>query len=182
MFVLYLFFFLMIRRPPRSTRTDTLFPYTTLFRSGVERAAQSCGGVRARRRRCGEAVEQGATVVVEHFVAQADAVGGEHRAQLVRAQAQVVDGVAPGQLAHAAARGEAEGVGMEQLAVVGVGLEHHLVDARVLLRLPVQPDVHARLPPGAAGLRQPGRAAPAAPPPAVVCAIGWASCRETVDP
>src|SRR3546814_15542520 len=28
-------FFLMIRRPPRSTRTDTLFPYTTLFRSAV---------------------------------------------------------------------------------------------------------------------------------------------------
>src|SRR3546814_16606156 len=30
---LALFFFLMIRLPPRSTRTDTLFPYTTLFRS-----------------------------------------------------------------------------------------------------------------------------------------------------
>src|SRR3546814_10940961 len=29
-----LFFFLIIRRPPRSTRSDTLFPYTTLFRSG----------------------------------------------------------------------------------------------------------------------------------------------------
>src|SRR3546814_10074028 len=28
-----MFFFLMIRRPPRSTRTDTLFPYTTLFRT-----------------------------------------------------------------------------------------------------------------------------------------------------
>src|SRR3546814_2445846 len=28
-----LFFFLMLRRPPRSKRTDTLFPYTTLFRS-----------------------------------------------------------------------------------------------------------------------------------------------------
>src|SRR3546814_11788878 len=27
----------MIRRPPRSTRTDTLFPYTTLFRSGLSR-------------------------------------------------------------------------------------------------------------------------------------------------
>src|SRR3546814_17810846 len=27
------FFFLMTRRPPRATRTDTLFPYTTLFRS-----------------------------------------------------------------------------------------------------------------------------------------------------
>src|SRR3546814_6740100 len=32
-------FFLMIRRPPRSTRTDTRFPYTTLFRSGVMTAA-----------------------------------------------------------------------------------------------------------------------------------------------
>src|SRR3546814_16582659 len=32
-----LFFFLMIRRPPRSTRTDTLFPYTTLFRSPLGR-------------------------------------------------------------------------------------------------------------------------------------------------
>src|SRR3546814_17861022 len=31
------FFFLMIRRPPRSTRTDTLFPYTTLFRSAIAR-------------------------------------------------------------------------------------------------------------------------------------------------
>src|SRR5213076_3581302 len=36
MFILFLlsfFFFLMIRRPPRSTRLVTLFPYTTLFRS-----------------------------------------------------------------------------------------------------------------------------------------------------
>src|SRR3546814_13500523 len=31
-------FFLMIRRPPRSTRTDTLFPYTTLFRSSALRS------------------------------------------------------------------------------------------------------------------------------------------------
>src|SRR3546814_7244672 len=35
----------MIRRPPRSTRTDTLFPYTTLFRS--------CRGARDRPRGCG---------------------------------------------------------------------------------------------------------------------------------
>src|SRR3546814_11395130 len=34
--ILY-FVFLMIRRPPRSTRTDTLFPYTTLFRSRLDR-------------------------------------------------------------------------------------------------------------------------------------------------
>src|SRR3546814_13545578 len=31
-YIVFLFFF-MVRRPPRSTRTDTLFPYTTLFRS-----------------------------------------------------------------------------------------------------------------------------------------------------
>src|SRR3546814_20610404 len=31
--IYFVFFFLMIRLPPRSTRTDTLFPYTTLFRS-----------------------------------------------------------------------------------------------------------------------------------------------------
>src|SRR3546814_3161904 len=31
--MLHFLFFLMIRRPPRATRTDTLFPYTTLFRS-----------------------------------------------------------------------------------------------------------------------------------------------------
>src|SRR3546814_5525437 len=37
------FFFLMIRRPPRSTRTDTLFPYTTLFRSYETRAARRRG-------------------------------------------------------------------------------------------------------------------------------------------
>src|SRR3546814_13975696 len=41
-FCSYMFFFLMIRRPPRSTRTDTLFPYTTLFRSADAQSA--CGG------------------------------------------------------------------------------------------------------------------------------------------
>src|SRR3546814_3233933 len=34
---MYFIVVLMIRRPPRSTRTDTLFPYTTLFRSGHDR-------------------------------------------------------------------------------------------------------------------------------------------------
>src|SRR3546814_13415267 len=37
----------MIRRPPRSTRTDTLFPYTTLFRSHLD-PAHAIGGVRGR--------------------------------------------------------------------------------------------------------------------------------------
>src|SRR3546814_5051976 len=34
------FFFLMIRRPPSSTRTDTLFPYPTLFRSGASQSVR----------------------------------------------------------------------------------------------------------------------------------------------
>src|SRR3546814_13454231 len=44
------YFLLMIRRPPRSTRTDTLFPYTTLFRSAAkfQRHALDAGGGGAR--------------------------------------------------------------------------------------------------------------------------------------
>src|SRR3546814_15450811 len=41
-------FFLMIRRPPRSTRTDTLFPYTTLFRSLGRAQDRPEGDVEAR--------------------------------------------------------------------------------------------------------------------------------------
>src|SRR3546814_14337780 len=43
MLLRFFFVFLMIRRPPRSTRTDTLFPYTTLFRSH-NASAHSTGG------------------------------------------------------------------------------------------------------------------------------------------
>src|SRR3546814_15098468 len=45
------FFFLMIRRPPRSTRTDTLFPYTTLFRSLPMLSGLGRRGKRHRRHR-----------------------------------------------------------------------------------------------------------------------------------
>src|SRR3546814_4381047 len=41
------FFFLMIRRPPRSTRTDTLFPYTTLFRSRRSPSTTRCTRMRS---------------------------------------------------------------------------------------------------------------------------------------
>src|SRR3546814_9749643 len=40
----------MIRLPPRSTRTDTLFPYTTLFRSVVQRGADEPGVILTERR------------------------------------------------------------------------------------------------------------------------------------
>src|SRR3546814_7703667 len=46
--LLNMFCFLMIRRPPRSTRTDTRFPYTTLFRSRI--LLQSHGRALAARR------------------------------------------------------------------------------------------------------------------------------------
>src|SRR3546814_11675012 len=43
--ILIFYFCLMIRRPPRSTRTDTLFPYTTLFRSSFRGAFAYLGGL-----------------------------------------------------------------------------------------------------------------------------------------
>src|SRR3546814_9835098 len=55
---MYVFVFLMIRPPPGSTRTDTLFPYTTLFRScGAARAsaiAQGPGPDALRGMRCAD--------------------------------------------------------------------------------------------------------------------------------
>src|SRR3546814_14129412 len=57
-----LFFFLMIRRPPRSTRTDTLFPYTTLFRS--DSSGHRPARPAARRRR--EARRRGRRQIARH--------------------------------------------------------------------------------------------------------------------
>src|SRR3546814_7430386 len=49
----------MIRRPPRSTRTDTLFPYTTLFRSALsEEDLAASETVRALLQRVGTAAER----------------------------------------------------------------------------------------------------------------------------
>src|SRR3546814_16161176 len=61
----------MIRRPPRSTRTDTLFPYTTLFRSTQEsRRVWHKGDRRSRmgsdRRRCERMM--GASIFIKSFV------------------------------------------------------------------------------------------------------------------
>src|SRR3546814_11025301 len=47
----------MLRQPPRSTRTDTLFPYTTLFRSHAAAFAALARGAGARRRRLQYRVE-----------------------------------------------------------------------------------------------------------------------------
>src|SRR3546814_5016584 len=87
----------MIRRPPRSTRTDTLFPYTTLFRSapGLHRAADAVRHRRqeldpARRFRYrGDAARQGQDACDDGSRAQAGATyrhddrcnGGGHRSE-----------------------------------------------------------------------------------------------------
>src|SRR3546814_6730386 len=70
----------MIRRPPRSTRTDTLFPYTTLFRSGVLEAqepprhcfvfAQDDASLSSLRPTSSRSIRQSAT----HFLDSAAAV------------------------------------------------------------------------------------------------------------
>src|SRR3546814_9965587 len=66
----------MIRRPPRSTRTDTLFPYTTLFRSRLD--AQLCRRARAQfRQRVAEAFD----VVVTEKSAMDDDAGDVALAQ-----------------------------------------------------------------------------------------------------
>src|SRR3546814_18558133 len=57
------FFFLMQRRPPISTRTATLFPYTTLFRSRPEARGGGLGQALARRTAAGRDQEPAVAIV-----------------------------------------------------------------------------------------------------------------------
>src|SRR3546814_4721803 len=64
----------MIRRPPRSTRTDTLFPYTTLFRSARNSRASPCsnhGLVRGSSSPCTSVFKGGTHQGSPLFIAQA---------------------------------------------------------------------------------------------------------------
>src|SRR3546814_8427639 len=70
-------FFLMLRRPPRSTRTDTLFPYTTLFRAnGAWMSGSSSSGRR------GAEIRPTSTIVTKNMVA----VTGRFRLNCARLQ------------------------------------------------------------------------------------------------
>src|SRR3546814_17004549 len=69
--VLFLIFFLLQRQPPRSTRTDTLFPYSTLFRSVIARALAGPGRAAGGDRRLRAAVVGGAALQGERV----DALG-----------------------------------------------------------------------------------------------------------
>src|SRR3546814_2988370 len=76
----------MIRRPPRSTRTDTLFPYTTLFRSREGERCPEQGSRRARRTRPASAGCRGGLLNdrlrVELFGRQAGERSEEHTSEL----------------------------------------------------------------------------------------------------
>src|SRR3546814_5673415 len=95
----------MIRRPPRSTRTDTLFPYTTLFRSpwrpptappprcsrspwswpAAPGCAPSGGRSRPSRHRSGSQLRRPAFLRRRQAVELGDRVGGAHRGGRLRA-------------------------------------------------------------------------------------------------
>src|SRR3546814_15069465 len=88
--------FLLVRRPPRSTRTDTLFPYTTLFRS---RGALRQVGARAERRALVRENDDAHVVVCLGRLE-----GGDHLADELAAQGVAVLGVAQGDGADPVAR------------------------------------------------------------------------------
>src|SRR3546814_2593427 len=72
----------MIRRPPRSTRTDTLFPYTTLFRSPV-RALAATAGKAVRRVAAGTALALAAALGMSAMASSAHATRSEeHTSEL----------------------------------------------------------------------------------------------------
>src|SRR3546814_16783920 len=85
------FFFVLIRRPPRSTRTDTLFPYTTLVRS--EQLADERDVTEERY------LLQGAPLVVVEQAADADdlsIVDGDRGLDLALVEDEVVEVVGHG--------------------------------------------------------------------------------------
>src|SRR3546814_4535708 len=118
----------MIRRPPRSTRTDTLFPYTTLFRSGQ---LDAFGLAQFGLDRLGDlvqAVDAGPDVVA--VLGRFDIVGAgverrlEHRVGVARTrrigdQADPVEAVA-----DASARAQVAAIPAERGAHVGRSEEH----------------------------------------------------------
>src|SRR3546814_8543719 len=127
-------FFLMIRRPPRSTRTDTLFPYTTLFRSiGLH---QPFG-----------ARDDDVLETVEYRLGRAEAVP-EVMAEIGDREQRHTRGGEPLDKVEAAghrARNrlvEARGIGVDQMRMVGKfgpALGHHVGEraAGVVLEMPL---------------------------------------------
>src|SRR3546814_3041368 len=114
----------MIRRPPRSTRTDTLFPYTTLFRSGRERRGDIEFGRDAARY-----IVVAEVIVEDHRQGQPDAggdaigVGIDRRPRIVRAFGRVANAARQRQLVDRPPVGLPEDrEALAALVIVGVDL------------------------------------------------------------
>src|SRR3546814_14611849 len=84
MYLLVVFVFLKIRRPPRSTRTDTLFPDTTLFRSDAAPAGAQELGQQVETRRLAGAIrpDQGVNAVPAHV--EIDVLDGDEARKFLR--------------------------------------------------------------------------------------------------
>src|SRR3546814_20031973 len=129
--LLFFFFCLMIRRPPKSTRTDTLFPYTTLFRSTAPQEHDVLAGRVGWIGRRDSQVQQGAwrgdlvalAEGVEKFAKCRDVVGDVIMGK--EGCAQPLD----------RADGIEERVGIEVVLQRVIGLEEVAVPVRILVEV-----------------------------------------------
>src|SRR3546814_2134777 len=118
----------MVRRPPRSTRTDTLFPYTTLFRSAG-------GDADAVPLRAARAFDQGAAQAFGDFDRIVQVVVGQADHEFLAAESRQQRVVRAQHLADAL-RGEPQAVIADQVAVAVVdALEMVEVDPQQRHRL-----------------------------------------------
>src|SRR3546814_1777073 len=129
----------MIRRPPRSTRTGTLFPYTTLFRSHPE-------GLALLGRRAGTVAAILAGALAQHGIER-----GEMRRRGAAAAAEdvhaVLDQEALGPAGELLRAERVAGLAVDQLRQPGVGL--HREEARPVLGQPLEVRRHLLRPGGA---------------------------------
>src|SRR3546814_3691897 len=113
----------MIRRPPRATRTDTLFPYTTLFRSAAEIGDGVAGGAAHLR--------QKVAVQLLAVLAEIDAEGGADRAG--------------GQLEQVAGDESLSGILADRQVLVQIGRAHvctPVTNAHLVCRLLLEKKTH----------------------------------------
>src|SRR3546814_11797450 len=103
----------MIRRPPRSTRTDTLFPYTTLFRSRLS-------GTISRRRGAEDAGGR-------EYIVAFDQIGAGRHAHLCESGDGYRLAVAAADIDVAQPFGEG--------TIVGIGLHLHPIDAAIAVEV-----------------------------------------------
>src|SRR3546814_7548637 len=119
----------MIRRPPRSTRTDTLFPYTTLFRSVLDREALQGEVVGVDDQPLGAAA---LALEAEHGLVHPRAADGHP----VHAQAEAaVERVAAGRDLDHVAGLRIQQLLLQHLLVAGFRSEEHTSELQSLMRI-----------------------------------------------